>query len=69
MERFLISSKVTLIAQNITSNRKATERPWERGCVSSAVLVELKKKAENLKRFVEYCQKYSMNLNISKLDG
>ena len=57
LERFVISSKVTLIAQNIARNREATERSWELGCVSSAVLVELKKKAENLKRFAEYCPK------------
>ena len=45
------------MAQNITRNRKATERPWKGGCVSSAVLVELKKKAKNFKRFAEYYPK------------
>ena len=40
----------------------ATEKPWERGCVSSAALVELEKMAENITplettKYPNYCLK------------
>ena len=45
-------------------DRKGTaiERPWERGCVSSAVLLELEEMAENITRletteYPNYCLK------------
>lgn len=40
----------------------ATEKSWKRGCVGSAVFIELKKMAENITRFAttkypNYCLK------------